>query len=199
MIAKRLFDLVVVIPSIIILFPLFFLIAIVIKLDSHGPVFFRQIRVGKNGKEFRIFKFRTMIVNAEAKGLQISTSTDNRITNTGIVLRKYKLDELPQLINVIIGQMSLVGPRPEVPKYVAHYPLEIKGRILSVCPGITDLASIDFSNENEMLENVDDVENEYIERILPIKLEYYLEYVEGYSLLGDLRILIMTILKLLKS
>jgi lipopolysaccharide/colanic/teichoic acid biosynthesis glycosyltransferase len=198
MIVKRLFDLVVVIPSIVVFIPLFFLIGIVIKLDSNGPVFFRQIRVGKSGKEFSIFKFRTMIVDAEAKGLQISTSTDSRITKTGAVLRKYKLDELPQLINVFFGQMSLVGPRPEVPKYVACYPIDIKDKILSMQPGITDLASIEFSNENEMLENLDNAEKEYIENILPIKFKYYLNYVDKHSLVGDLKIIAMTIFKIIR-
>lgn len=198
MIAKRLFDLVIVIPSIIIFIPLFFLILIFIKLDSIGPVFFRQVRVGKRGKEFQIFKFRTMIVNAEEKGLQISTSTDSRITKIGAVLRKYKLDELPQLINVFLGQMSLVGPRPELPKYVAHYPIDVKDKVLSVQPGITDLASIEFSNENEMLENVDNVEKEYIENILPIKLKYYLDYVDRHSLVEDLKIIALTIFKIIR-
>lgn len=198
MIAKRLFDLVIVIPSIIIFIPVFFLIIIFIKLDKNGPVFFRQVRVGKHGKEFQILKFRTMIVNAEEKGLQISTRTDSRITKIGVVLRKYKLDELPQLINVFFGQMSLVGPRPELPKYVAHYPFDIKDKVLSVQPGITDLASIEFSNENEMLENLDNAEKEYIENILPIKLKYYLDYVDRHSLVEDLKIIAMTIFKIIR-
>ena len=199
MIAKRLFDLAIVIPSIIIIFiPVFFLITIFIKLDGNGPVFFRQVRVGKDGKEFQIFKFRTMIVNAEEKGLQISTSTDSRITKIGVVLRKYKLDELPQLINVFFGQMSLVGPRPEVPKYVAHYPFDIKDKVLSVQPGMTDLASIEFSDENEMLENFDNAEKEYIENILPIKLKYYLDYVDRHSLVQDVKIIAMTIFKIIR-
>ncbi len=198
MIAKRLFDLVISIQSIIIFIPIFFLIIIFIKLDSNGPVFFRQVRVGKYGKEFQIFKFRTMIVNAEKKGLQISTSTDSRITKIGVVLRKYKLDELPQLINVFLGQMSLVGPRPELPKYVAHYPSDIKDKVLSVQPGITDLASIEFSNENEILENLDNVEEVYIENILPIKLKYYLDYVDRHSLVEDLKIIAMTIFKIIR-
>jgi lipopolysaccharide/colanic/teichoic acid biosynthesis glycosyltransferase len=198
MIAKRLFDLVVVIPSIIIFIPVFFLIIIFIKLDSNGPVFFRQVRVGKHGKEFQIFKFRTMIVNAEDKGLQISTSTDSRITKIGVVLRKYKLDELPQLINVFFGQMSLVGPRPELPKYVAHYPFDVKDKVLSVQPGITDRASIEFRNENEMLENIDNVEKEYTENILPIKLKYYLDYVDRHSFVEDLKIIAITIFKIIR-
>jgi len=195
---KRLFDLAIVIPSLILFVPLFFFIAIVIKLETKGPVFFRQERMGKGGKPFYIFKFRTMVVDAEARGLQLSISSDNRITRNGAVLRKHKLDELPQLINVFLGEMSLVGPRPEVPKFVAYYPLGIKDKVLSVQPGITDLASIEFSNENEILEKVDDVEKEYIEQILPIKLKYYLEYAEKHSLLGDFKIIVMTIIKILR-
>jgi len=198
MILKRLFDLVIVIPSLIVLFPIFLVLAALIKFDSQGPVFFRQIRVGKGGNNFPIFKFRTMVVDAETRGIQISTSQDSRITQVGAFLRKYKLDEFPQLINVLVGEMSLVGPRPEVPKYVAHYPLDVKDKVLSVKPGITDLASIKFSNENEMLEGVDDVEKEYIEKILPIKLRYYVDYAEKHSLIGDFKIIMMTILKILR-
>jgi len=195
MIVKKLFDLIFVSPALVILFPVFLAIALFIKLDSQGPVFFRQIRVGKDGRNFRIFKFRTMVSGAEKKGIQVSTSSDSRITKIGALLRKYKLDELPQLINVLFGEMSLVGPRPEVPKYVAHYPIEVKFKVLSVCPGITDLASIEFSNENEMLEDVEDVEREYVENILPIKLKYYVDYVDNRSLFGDIKIILMTIRK----
>ena len=198
MIVKRLFDLVVVIPSIVVFIPLFFLIGIVIKLDSNGPVFFRQIRVGKSGKEFSIFKFRTMIVDAEAKGLQISTSTDSRITKTGAVLRKYKLDELPQLIDVLVGDMSLVGPRPEVSKYIDCYSDDEKHDVLSVKPGITDNASIEFRNENELLASSDDPEATYINEVLPKKIALYRKYVRERSFFGDVAIIFKTIFLIIK-
>ncbi len=138
MLAKRCFDLVFTIPGLISLTPVFFFISLWIKSDSSGPIFFRQERVGLGGDSFRIYKFRTMIIDAEKKGKQITVGADCRITNSGRFLRKYKLDELPQLLNVIKGEMSLVGPRPEVPRYVAEYSQEIRDIVLSVPPGITD-------------------------------------------------------------
>lgn len=192
MIAKRVFDLCASLSGLVLLSPLFLLIAISIKLDSSGPVFFRQTRVGRLGEPFRIHKFRTMATDAPARGLQLTVGADPRITRTGCWLRKYKLDELPQLIDVVRGKMSLVGPRPEVPKYVEHYPPDVRQVVLSVRPGITDNASIEYRDENEVLAKSDDPEREYIEKVMPVKLEYYLRYVEERSMPGDLAIILRT-------
>ena len=192
MIAKRLFDLTCVIPGLIVLLPFSIVVALWVKWNSPGPVFFRQIRVGKNEKPFRIFKFRTMVVDAEQKGGQITIGEDARITKCGQFLRRYKLDELPQLLNVLKGEMSLVGPRPEVPKYVAHYPKNVKKVILSVPPGITDYASIEFSNENQLLSEADDPETFYLENILPKKIDHYQKYVADRSLWTDFLLILKT-------
>lgn len=193
MIAKRIFDLLASGFGLLVLSPVFLLIALSIKLDSPGPVFFRQERVGRFGKVFRIHKFRTMVTNAEKKGLQITVGADARVTRTGAALRKYKLDELAQLIDVFIGDMSLVGPRPEVPKYVDLYPPESRNIILSVQPGITDWASIKYKDENEILGRASDPHKAYIEEVLPIKIGYYLDYVKNRSFIGDIRIIFATL------
>ena len=193
MIAKRLFDLFFTIPGLILLSPLFTIIATWIKFDSQGPVFFRQERVGRYGKLFRIFKFRTMCTDAEAKGRQITVGADPRITRSGAFLRKYKLDELPQLLNVLAGEMSLVGPRPEVPRYVALYPENVREHVLSVPPGITDYASIEYKDENDILGRAVDPDKAYIEEVMPAKLAYYLRYVAGRSLWVDLKLIVKTI------
>ena len=177
MIAKRIFDLVFAIPGLLILMPVFVVVAVWIKMDSSGPVFFRQQRVGKSGQLFSIYKFRTMVVNAESMGAKVTVGDDPRITQSGNFLRKYKLDELPQLFNVLTGDMSLVGPRPEVPEYVEYWPISVRDLVLSVPPGITDFASIEFRNENELLEDVSDPVDTYVRDILPIKLRYYERYV----------------------
>jgi lipopolysaccharide/colanic/teichoic acid biosynthesis glycosyltransferase len=156
MFLKRLFDFLSVTIGLIFLSPLFFLIALAIKWDSKGEVLFKQIRVGQYGKLFHVLKFRTMVTDAEKKGAKITTGGDPRITRIGTFLRKYKLDELPQLINVLKGEMSLVGPRPEVPEYVEFYPENLKQIIFTVPPGITDRASIEYRDENEILANSDD-------------------------------------------
>ncbi|KYZ76849.1 sugar transferase [Anaerosporomusa subterranea] len=191
--AKRIFDLIFTIPGVLALLPIFFAISIWVKLDSHGPVFFRQIRVGQFGREFRIYKFRTMIVDAERYGKQITVGQDKRITRSGQFLRKYKLDELPQLFNVVLGDMSLVGPRPEVPRYIAEYPEDIRRITLSVKPGITDLASITFKDENEILGNSDCPEQTYIREILPIKQGFYVRYVGSRSVWLDTEIIVRTL------
>lgn len=193
MIAKRIFDLVFVIPGLLILSPVFVLAALWISIDSKGPVFFRQERVGRNGKIFRIFKFRTMVVNAESLGAKITLGNDSRITRSGAFLRRYKLDELPQLFNVFKGEMSLVGPRPEVPEYVAYWPDEMRELVLSVPPGITDFASIEFRNENDLLEGASDPVEKYIQEIIPIKLDYYEHYVNSRSILLDFWLILRTI------
>ncbi|SJZ68307.1 Sugar transferase involved in LPS biosynthesis (colanic, teichoic acid) [Trichlorobacter thiogenes] len=190
MLAKRLFDLLFTIPGFLLLAPFMLIIAIWIRLDSKGPVFFRQERVGQSGKPFRILKFRTMCIDAEAKGRQITVGNDPRITKSGTFLRKYKLDELPQLLNVIKGEMSLVGPRPEVPRYVAMYPEDTRQIVLSVPPGITDFASIEYKDENDILGAAANPDKAYIEEILPAKLGYYLRYVQTRSLKLDFMLIV---------
>ena len=190
---KRIFDISCVLPTLILLSPLFLLIAIWIKLDSKGTVFFLQTRIGQFGKPFKIIKFRSMTpLNPSAKSLKLTVGRDMRITRCGHFLRRYKLDELPQLINVLKGDMSLVGPRPEVPEYVAHYPESIKDYVLSVPVGITDYASIEFCNENELLANSKQPEIDYVEKILPIKLSYHQKYVKEQSLFLDITLIFKT-------
>lgn len=191
MAAKRIFDLFFVILGLIALSPVLLLIAIWIKLDSRGTIFFRQTRVGQHGKLFKIIKFRTMSMNND--GLKLTIGQDYRITRAGYFLRKYKLDELPQLFNVLKGDMSLVGPRPEVPEYVAYYPDEIKHIVLSVPVGITDNASIEFKDESELLATSHQPEVDYIQKILPIKLAYHQQYVNERSLLLDLQLIFKTL------
>lgn len=189
---KRLFDLSLTLPALLILMPFWAAVALWIKLDSTGPIFFMQERVGLNGRIFRIFKFRTMCVDAEEKGRQITVGEDPRITNSGKFLRKLKIDELPQLINVVRGEMSLVGPRPEVPRYVALYSAPQRERILSVPPGITDFASIEFRDENAILGSAKDPEHAYIYEVMPIKLALCEKYVAERSLWGDVLLILRT-------
>ena len=193
---KRIFDITLSLFGLIILLPFMLIIAILIKFDSKGTIFFKQIRITKGGKEFKIFKYRTMKVGSD-KYSQITVGKDERITKIGSFLRKYKLDEIPQLINVLIGDMSLVGPRPEVPKYVALYTDEQK-EILKVRAGITDYASIEFSNENDLLALEKDSEKAYIEKIMPKKIELKKKYLSEISMLTDIRIILLTIKKILK-
>jgi len=195
---KRLFDFLASSIGLLLLGPLLVMLAIWIKIDSPGPVFFRQERVGRGGKIFRIHKFRTMIEDAEKKGLQITVGADARVTRVGRWIRKYKIDELPQLIDVWLGEMSLVGPRPEVPRYVACYPVDVRELVLSVRPGITDKASIEFKDENEILAKAKDPNQAYIREVLPIKLQYYVEYVRNRTLLGDIALIFQTFIALLR-
>lgn len=194
---KRTMDVILSLTGLVIISPLLFIISMCIKLDSRGPVFFKQTRVGRYEEPFQIFKFRTMIVDAEKKGKQITVGKDSRITRTGQFLRKYKLDELPQLINVLIGDMSLVGPRPEVPKYTAYYTNEQK-RIFEIRPGITDYASIKYRNENEVLAKSEDPEKTYIEEVMRDKLSLNLKYLDQQSVINDVKIIFMTIIAILK-
>jgi lipopolysaccharide/colanic/teichoic acid biosynthesis glycosyltransferase len=191
---KRLFDVLSSLTGILVLTPLFLVVAIWIKLDSSGPILFKQTRVGRLGSEFEIYKFRTMIVNAEQFGTQITIGDDQRITRSGTWLRKFKLDELPQLFNVLNGDMSLVGPRPEVPKYVDIYTLQQR-QVLQVRPGITDPASIAFRNESDLLGKADDPEAFYIREIMPKKLELNLSYLESQSVVSDIKIIFNTLFK----
>lgn len=197
--AKRIFDILASAIGLLILFPLFLVIAFLIKIDSAGEVFFRQERVGKHGRVFKIHKFRTMAVEAEKRGLQITVGADRRITRVGHFIRKYKIDELPQLIDVILGDMSLVGPRPEVPKYIACYPDEVRAKVLSVRPGITDWASIKFKDENRILGEASDPESAYVKQVLPVKQSYYIDYVNNRSFFGDIVIVLATIRAIFSS
>ena len=196
---KRLFDFVASSFGLILLTPIFVLIALWIKLDSRGAIFFRQERVGFQGALFRIHKFRTMVLDAEKKGKQITVGADSRITTVGGFLRKYKLDELPQLIDVLVGDMSLVGPRPEVPKYIDCYSDDEKNEVLSVKPGITDNASIEFRSESELLANAKDPEVTYINEVLPKKIAIYRIYVRERSFFGDVAIIFKTIFLIVKK
>jgi len=193
--AKRAFDLVAAGLGLVALSPLLLALALWIKLDSPGPVFFRQTRVGRFGQPFGIHKFRTMVVDAERQG-QLTVGADARVTRAGRFLRKSKCDELPQLIDVLQGTMSLVGPRPEVPKYVAHYPAAVRDKVLALRPGITDWASIKMIDENEILGAAADPERAYIEQVLPEKLGYYTRYADSHTLAEDLRIIFATLARI---
>jgi lipopolysaccharide/colanic/teichoic acid biosynthesis glycosyltransferase len=195
---KRLFDLLFVIPGLLLLLPIFLLIAIAIKRDGKGSIFFKQKRVGLKGKLFYVLKFRTMVMDAESKGAKITIGNDTRITKVGSFLRRYKLDELPQLVNVLKGEMSLVGPRPEVPEYIDFYTEKMKKIVLSVPPGITDRASIEFRNENELLAGSTDPVYDYRKKVLPIKIRYYAQYVEERSLWGDFLLIGLTLTAIIK-
>lgn len=194
----RLLDILFSILGIIILLPLFILIALCIKLTSKGSIIFKQVRVGKNNTDFKLLKFRTMVAFAEAKGQLTVGGKDNRITAIGYYLRKFKLDELPQLINVLMGQMSLVGPRPEVRKYVALYS-EQQMEILKVLPGITDFASIEFRNENELLANAIHPEEFYIKEIMPKKIELNKKFIKDRTIYNYFLILFKTVLTAIKG
>ena len=190
--AKRGYDLLFSSLGLVVVSPLGLLIALAIKLTDHGPVFFRQQRVGQFGRLFWIWKFRTMIVDAETRGLSVTRDGDPRVTSLGRVLRKTKLDELPQLWNVFRGEMSFVGPRPEVPRYVAHYTPEQR-QILNVPPGITDLATLQFRREEELLRGVTDIESFYLEHCLPQKIQLNLQYLQRANLWQDTRIIWRTL------
>lgn len=192
---KRLFDIFCSAIGIIVFSPLFLLLWIAVKLESNGPAFFLQTRVGKNNHDFKLYKFRTMYLDSESRGQLTVGMRDPRITKVGYTLRKYKLDELPQLFNVLLGDMSLVGPRPEVRKYVDLYNDE-QMKVLSVRPGITDIASIQFINENELLATSENPEEFYIKEIMPQKLALNLEYINSNLLLKDVGLILKTIFKI---
>lgn len=192
---KRAFDLIVSALALVLLALPLGLIAIIIKATSEGPVFFRQERIGKDGVPFKIFKFRSMVENAEALGMQITVGEDPRITRIGRFIRKTKLDELPQLINVFNGTMSFVGPRPEVARYVALYDNRQKN-VLKIRPGITDLASIKYRSESEVLDRAEDPEYTYIHEIMPEKLELNLEYIENMSVSYDIGLILKTLVRI---
>ncbi|MBK6707523.1 MAG: sugar transferase [Sphingomonadales bacterium] len=191
---KRLFDILASAAGIVVLWPLFVLSAILIwKDDNKGPLFFKQVRVGQNGRPFEILKFRTMSVTKSQASTQVTQASDSRITRPGRLLRKWKLDELPQLVNVLKGDMSIVGPRPEVPYFMEKYPDRQRKIILSMKPGITDLAAIEFRNEQEILQNYEDIEKAYIDIIMPIKFRLYNKYSKKKSLFFDIKIIFLTL------
>lgn len=195
---KRIFDIIASGLGLLLLSPLFVIIAIWIMLDSKGPVFYRQVRVGRHNKDFKIFKFRSMCQGADKGSLVTIGGRDPRITRSGYFIRKYKIDELPQLINVLLGDMSLVGPRPEVRHYVNYWTKE-QMRVLDVRPGITDLASIRFRNENELMQKADNPEEYYINVIMQEKIKLYLEYVANASFLYDIKLIFETFKVVIKE
>lgn len=194
----RFLDLVFSLAGIILLSPVLLITALIIRIDSPGPVFFVQPRVGRNGREFRLIKFRSMRVNAEKAGGLTVGARDSRITRSGYLLRKYKIDELPQLINVLRGEMSLVGPRPEIRKYTALYTPE-QAQVLSVRPGITDYASIEYIQENELLGKAAEPEKVYIETIIPAKIELNMRYIRHQTTGEYLKILLLTFAKIFRQ
>lgn len=193
----RFFDFILSLVGLVVLAPIFIVLAIWIKIDSKGPVFYKQVRVGQNGIDFGLFKFRSMVVDADKKGLITVGGRDPRITRSGYFIRKYKLDELPQLINVLLGDMSLVGPRPEVRKYVDLYTDE-QQKVLSVKPGITDYASIEYMDENEVLGKSSDPEKTYIEEIMPEKIKYNMKYIQNKNVSEYFKIIFLTLLKIVR-
>ena len=193
---KRIFDFVASFFGLILLSLLFLFIALWIKLDSKGPVFFRQQRVGLKGGGFKIHKFRTMKESSEDQG-RLTIGDDDRITQSGQFLRKFKFDELPQLIDVFIGRMSLVGPRPEVQEFIDIYPVDIKNKILSIKPGITDMASIEMANENDILGKYKNPKQAYIDIILPMKQKHYLNYVDNHNIWLDIKIIFLTLKRII--
>ncbi len=194
---KRVFDIILSLILIILFCPIMIIIALIIKLDSKGPVFYRQVRVTKNGKLFRIFKFRTMVNNADKIGTLVTTNNDARVTRVGKFLRKYRIDEISQVLNVFWGTMSFVGTRPEVEKYVLEYSSEMMASLL-LPAGVTSLASIKFKDEDELLNASECVDKTYIEDILPKKMNYNLEYIAKYNFFKDIKIMILTAIAVIR-
>lgn len=192
---KRCFDFILSLMALIFLLPFFIVVAWVVKKDG-GPAFYRQQRVGKYGTLFNIYKFRSMVIDADKTGAKVTASHDPRITRIGSLLRKTKIDELPQLFNVLIGDISLVGPRPEVPYYVSKWPDACKKIILSVKPGITDYATLYYNDEQAVLANAEDPEKAYLEEVMPHKLKMYEQYVQYHSFYVDIKIILATLLKM---
>lgn len=197
LLAKRIFDIIVASLLVVILSPILFLLSILIKIDSPGPVMFRQVRVTTYGKPFRIFKFRTMVNNADKIGTQVTTKGDSRVTRMGKMLRGCRLDELPQLFNVLKGEMSFVGTRPEVEKYVAHYTDEMKATLLMPA-GITSRASIEYKDEERLLESEENADEVYIHQVLPEKMKYNLRAIEKFSFWDDIKTMFATVIAVIK-
>lgn len=193
LVVKRIFDFTVALIAVVILSPLYLILALAIKLDSEGPVFYRQERVTTYGRKFSIFKFRTMVVNADKIGTLVTVNRDPRITRVGAMLRKFRLDETPQLINILTGDMSFVGTRPEVQKYVDRYTDEMNATLL-LPAGVTSLASIFYKDEDKLLSAAENADDTYVEDVLPGKMEYNLAYIEKFSFFYDIKLMIMTVL-----
>ena len=198
LILKRIFDIVFSLIALVLFSPIMLALAILIKLDTKGTVFFRQVRVTQYAKEFRICKFRTMVPNAEALGTQVTAKNDMRVTKIGRLLRRYRLDEIPQLFNIISGDMTFVGTRPEVPKYVNHYKEEMLATLL-LPAGVTSKASIEYKDEERLLANTNDAESVYINEVLPQKMKYNLEAIEKFNILDDTKIIIRTAVAVAKN
>jgi lipopolysaccharide/colanic/teichoic acid biosynthesis glycosyltransferase len=196
---KRILDIVFTSIGIVPLLPVMGIIALLIKLEDGGSVIFKHERVGYRFKKFKLYKFRTMVENAQKLGPSVTKADDPRITRLGKFLRKYKLDELPQLFNVLKGDISLVGPRPEVEKYIKHYEEDFKEILWKVKPGITDYATLEFRNEEEMLKGYENTEKVYLEEVLPKKIELYKKYTEDVSLLTDLKLIFKTLWRIVKG
>lgn len=196
LVAKRVFDVVVSLILLVVLSPVFLILWIAIRVDSKGAALFQQIRVTQYGREFRIYKFRTMVVDAEKLGAQVTTKGDSRVTRVGRFLRKCRLDELPQLVNILKGDMSFVGTRPEVPRYVADYS-DVMWATLLLPAGVTSTASIEYKDEDRLLSNAEDADKTYIDAILPAKMQYNLQYLLDYSFWKDIKIMIKTVLAVL--
>ena len=194
---KRIFDIVVSLVLIVLLSPLLLVLSILIVLDSKGGVFYRQERVTQYGRKFRIFKFRTMVANADKIGTQVTVSNDSRITRVGAVIRKYRLDEIPQIFNILLGDMSLVGTRPESTHYVKHYAPEMFATLL-LPAGVTSEASIKYKDEAELLNKADDVDKVYIEKVLPGKMEYNLESISNFSFIKDIGTMFKTVVAVIR-
>lgn len=195
---KRTFDLCLSIFMFIIFLPLFLIIGILIKLDSKGPIIYKQIRVTQYGRKFKIFKFRTMVIDADLIGTQVTVSNDCRITKIGLKLRKFRIDEIPQLINIILGDMSFVGARPEVVKYVEKYSVEMMATLL-LPAGVTSQASIKYKDEKKLLKNIENIDEIYIDKILPEKMKYNLDCILNFSFFYELKIMFLTVFAVLKK
>lgn len=189
---KRIFDLIGGAIGTIVLLPIMGVLAIIIRLESEGPALFKQVRVTQYGREFKILKFRTMVVNAEKLGTQVTAKNDPRVTKVGRFLRKYRLDELPQIINILKGDLSFVGTRPEVPKFVNKYNNEMIATLL-LPAGVTSEASIEFKDEEKILDNSSNVDNDYIYKVLPLKMQYNLNYIKSFTALYDFKIMLRTV------
>lgn len=192
LVLKRVLDFIGGLIGTIVLLPIMAVIAVIIKFESKGPVLFKQVRITQYGREFKIFKFRTMVVNAEKLGTQVTSKNDPRITKVGKFLRKYRLDELPQIINILIGDLSFVGTRPEVPRYVNKYTNEMIATLL-LPAGVTSEASIEFKDEEKILDNSDNVDSDYINKVLPLKMKYNLHYIKLFTVLYDIKIMFRTV------
>lgn len=197
LVVKRIFDIIVALVMLIIISPVLLVVAVIIKLDSEGPVFYRQVRITQYGKEFRIHKFRTMVTNADKIGSLVTVGADARVTKIGKVLRKYRLDELPQLIDILQGNMSFVGTRPEVPKYVNEYSKEMKATLL-LPAGITSEASICYKDEAELLESAADIDKVYVEQVLPGKMKYNLSMIKDFSFTSEIGVMFKTVAAVLE-